>query len=268
MRGLAPGSVTITATSNGVSGSGVVTVFAVPVNRITLGPRVDTLLTGHHIGLFATLFDQEGGVILDRRRIDWTSGDPAVATVDTTGRVAGVAPGSSVITATSEGVSATVVVTVLLGPKVLSVDGDWTMTLSPSPSCRDKFPVYAQERTYAVHFTQEGADFRLTINAPTLFVLNPFENGGTFSGSTIVFSFIGDTYYGSWSSWDLYDHLNVLSDREVLNFGGGDTGTVSESEIHASMDGEVNYWSGNTETIVTGPTVVCGAHDHVVTLRR
>jgi hypothetical protein len=33
------------------------------------------------------------------------------------------------------------------------------------------------------------------------------------------------------------------------------------------MDGEINYW-GPGSNIVTGPTVVCNAKDHVITLRR
>src|SRR5205807_2683184 len=36
------------------------------------------------------------------------------------------------------------------------VSGVWTMTLSPSPSCRSGLPTIARERSYQVQFFQQG----------------------------------------------------------------------------------------------------------------
>lgn len=261
--GVTPGSATIVATSGGTSGRGAVVVYAPTVTSLALTPSVDTLFTYQHLLLLPAARDQIGHFIRDPLTIVWSSSATSVAVVDDAGKVTGVSPGSSTITATSAGVSATASVVVRLAPAPATINGDWMMTLSPSPSCRDKFPAIARERHYLVIFTQEGADFRLTISAPTLEVANPGENGGSVVGTTIGFGFIGDTEYGGWSSTDLHDHL---SDTETLDFDGSVVGIVSGSVIVATMTGDVEYWNGPRS--FAGPTVGCRANDHVVTLQR
>ena len=51
-------------------------------------------------------------VVLGGRVITWSTSDANVATVDQTGLVRGVGPGSATITATSEGQSGTAAITV------------------------------------------------------------------------------------------------------------------------------------------------------------
>jgi hypothetical protein len=261
--GLAPGSATIVATSGGVSGSGTVVVYAPTVSSLVLKPSVDTLFTDQHVTLLPTAWDQMGLSIREPLSITWSSSDPSVADVDLAGKITGVSPGSSTITATIGAVRATATVIVRLAPTPAMIDGDWTMTLSPSPSCRDRMPEIARERHYLVHFKQQGADFKLTISAPTLEVANPDENFGSLLGTTIGFVFIGDTEYDGWSSTDLHDHL---SDTETLDFDGSVVGVVSGSEITATMSGDVEYWKEPRS--FAGPTVLCRATDHVVTLHR
>jgi hypothetical protein len=261
--GLAPGSATIVAAVGGVSSGGTVVVYAPTISSLVVTPSVDTLFTDQHLTLFPTLRDQIGRGMPTPPSMTWSSSSPSVADVDVTGKVTGVSPGSSTITATAGGVSATATVIVHLAPAPATIDGDWVMTLSPSPSCRDRMPAIALERHYLVHFTQHAADFGLTISAPTLEVANPGENGGSLLGTAIEFRFIGDTGYDGWSTTDLHDHL---SDTETLDFDGEVEGTVSGSEITATMTGDVEYWRGPRS--FAGPTVGCRATDHVVTLHR
>jgi hypothetical protein len=246
-----------------VSGSGTVVVYAPTVSSLVVRPSVDTLLTDQHVTLFPTASDQRGLLIREPLSIAWSSSDPSVANVDVAGKITGVSSGSSTITATIGAVRATATVIVQLGPTPAMIDGDWTMTLSPSLSCRDRMPAIARARHYLVHFTQQGADFRLTISAPTLEVANPDEDFGSVLGTTIGFAFIGDTEYNGWSSTDLHDHL---SDTETLDFDGSVIGVVSGSEITATMRGDVEYW--REPRSFAGPTVLCRATDHVITLHR
>jgi hypothetical protein len=216
----------------------------------------------HHLRLSPTLKEPHGGYILEPPAVTWTTDNASVATVDSTGLVTGVAPGTSVITAAVGSVHASETVTVVDAPPSPSVDGDWTMTLSISPSCNDRFPLYAQNRKYSVHLTQRGGDFDLTIHAPTLQVANQGEDSGALFGPAISFGFIGDTDYGSYVWTDLHDYLSAT---ETLDFSGSVTGTVSGSTIRGVMQGFVEYW---VLPSATGPVVACRASDHVVTLER
>ena len=66
---------------------------------------------GQTVQLSATVRDQNGGV-MSGASVNWTSGDPAVATVDAAGLVTAVATGTAAINATSGSASGTASVTV------------------------------------------------------------------------------------------------------------------------------------------------------------
>lgn len=110
---VASGTATITAHSEGQSGSTTLTVAA-GVASITLAPDSANLAVGGTRRLTATLRDL-GGNPLAGRPLAWASSSNAVATVDSTGLVTGVAPGRVTITATREGRVGTAVIRVL-GP--------------------------------------------------------------------------------------------------------------------------------------------------------
>jgi hypothetical protein len=86
--------------------------------------------------LQAIVRDGAGGELLDRE-ITWVSSDPAVASVDANGLVAGVALGSAIVTATAEGVSGKITIDVRdfvigpLGGKAMSADGRATADVPP-----------------------------------------------------------------------------------------------------------------------------------------
>ena len=109
--GVASGTATITASSEGVSGTTALTVNGVPVATVTVAPSNVTLAAGQTATLTATLKDGAGNV-LTGRAVTWSSGATTVATVSSTGVVTGVSAGTATITATSEGKSAAAAVTV------------------------------------------------------------------------------------------------------------------------------------------------------------
>jgi len=121
---VATGTARITATSEGRSGSAVLTVATVPVASIAVTPANAAMLIGESQRLVARLLDARGNT-LTGRPVTWIGGAPNVATVDSTGLVRAVATGSAVIVASSEGARASVPVTV--SPITVS-----TVTVTPA----------------------------------------------------------------------------------------------------------------------------------------
>src|SRR5712692_5609175 len=109
--GVAVGSATITATSEGQSGTAAFTVTNVPVAAVTVSPATASVVVGQTVQLTATPKDANGNP-LSGRVITWTSSAAGVAAVSGSGLVTGVAVGSATITATSEGQSGTAAFTV------------------------------------------------------------------------------------------------------------------------------------------------------------
>ena len=124
--GVSVGNATITATSEGKSGTAAVNVSLAPVASVTVSPNPAGVRVGGTVQLTAVIKDAAGNV-LTGRVVTWASSVPAVATVSASGLVTGVAAGAITITATSEGKSGTAAVNVSLVP-VASV------TVSPNPA--------------------------------------------------------------------------------------------------------------------------------------
>lgn len=114
----------VTAQANGIATitavSGTFTDFAtVTVQRtariIEIRARADTITVGSSFNFAAAAIDQ-GGTIIVGHPIQWTSSNPAVATVDpATGVVTAMSTGNTTITASADGVSASHVVHVKAG---------------------------------------------------------------------------------------------------------------------------------------------------------
>src|SRR6266566_273949 len=107
---IAPGSATITATSEGQSGTAAITVTNVAVNSVTVSPAPASVPQGQTVQLTATPKDANG-TPLAGRAVTWSSSNTSVATVSSSGLVSGVVAGSATITATSEGQSGSSAVT-------------------------------------------------------------------------------------------------------------------------------------------------------------
>ncbi len=109
------GSATITATSEGQSGTSSITVSGVAVSSVTVTPASANLPVGQTVQLTATPKDANGNP-LTGRMVTWSSSNTSVASVTSSGLVSGGAAGSATITATSEGQSGTASITVTSVP--------------------------------------------------------------------------------------------------------------------------------------------------------
>jgi uncharacterized protein YjdB len=115
--GLKPGAATITATAEGRSGSFALTVEAPTSNlpaavaSVSVNGGGRALEVGETMSLSAAAKDAKGSVLGDRT-IVWSTGDPQVVLVGSTGLVTAVGPGTAAISASSEGKSGEVRVTV------------------------------------------------------------------------------------------------------------------------------------------------------------
>jgi len=120
------GAATITATSEGKTGSTAITVTLVPVANVAVSPISASLMAGTTRQFTATTTDANNNT-LTGRAVSWASSNTAVATINaSTGLLTAVAPGGPVtITATSEGKTGTASVTVTPVPVA-------TVTVSPS----------------------------------------------------------------------------------------------------------------------------------------
>lgn len=115
---VAPGQCMITATDTGVQGAAtlnVTTVAAPEVTTIVVTPTQVSIEETETVQLTAQAFDQFGDEVMGVQFL-WRSSNTSRATVDQTGLVTAVAPGSVTITATANSVDGTASVNVLSPP--------------------------------------------------------------------------------------------------------------------------------------------------------
>ncbi len=143
---LTEGAAVITATSGGVQSTVPVTITTHfdPVARVVIAPTAGSVSFGHTLQLALTLLDAAGNTLVGRGLV-WSVSDPAIARVSATGVVTPLGVGTVQVTATSEGKSATVAVTVradvvvsILNPDSTTVSGD---TLYVAALAKSALPV-------------------------------------------------------------------------------------------------------------------------------
>jgi hypothetical protein len=124
------GSATITATSEGKTGTAQVTVTAgqAAVAWVEVAPATAILASGGTVQLTATPKDANGQP-LSGRTVTWATSAPQVAPVSAAGLVTGALVGGATITATSEGKRGTTGVTVTSLPRS-AIEGEWSAVQS------------------------------------------------------------------------------------------------------------------------------------------
>src|SRR5688572_8268035 len=125
--GVAAGTVTITATVEGKSGSSSITVKPKPVGAVIISPAQVSVEAGQTQQLSAQVTDDQGNV-LSGRPVTYTSANTAVATVSAQGLVTAVTVGTTTINAASEGKTGSADVSVTAVP---------VSTVEVSPSSPD-----------------------------------------------------------------------------------------------------------------------------------
>lgn len=154
------GSAFIVVTSEGRSDSAAITVIPVPVRQIVVTPDPALVQLGGTLQLTADTRDSVGGS-LPGRAVAWSSANPAIVTVSTTGLLTGIALGTTAVTASSEGVAVQVPVTV--SAPVISVS---TATVSVTDrSMGGNPPPVAIDVTNGGSFTLSGLSTAVTYGA-------------------------------------------------------------------------------------------------------
>jgi len=135
---VAPGGpVTITATSEGKTGTATVSVVVPVVTAVSVSPDVAAVGVGGTVALTATVVDQNG-VVIASPAVTWSTSNSAIATVSEAGVVTGVAAGGPVtITASSSGKSGTASVTVSIDPCATSITINIGQTVSGTLASSD-----------------------------------------------------------------------------------------------------------------------------------
>ena len=120
--GIAVGDAAIAVNIDGATDTAHVQIVSVSVAAISIqAPSKQVTLLVHEMRTFAAVANDSSGNQLHDRVITWSSSSPDVATITASGSVTAIAPGSSTITASSEGRSDSVVVTTVDAVSVASV---------------------------------------------------------------------------------------------------------------------------------------------------
>ena len=131
--GVSPGTVQITATSDGVSGSDTLTVEFIAVASVGVDPASAAVGAGLAVQLTAHVVGTSGDTLVNRV-VTWSSSAPGIASVDSNGLVTGHVAGNATITATSESVDGTATITVQVNLAFPALDGGYSHTCSLTAS--------------------------------------------------------------------------------------------------------------------------------------
>lgn len=109
------GTADIRATAGTVTAHATITVISASIASVSVTPSASQIQTGGTQQLSALVMANSGNTI-PNAAVSWSSSDPAVATVSTSGLVIGVSAGSATMTATSSGISSSASVLVSSPP--------------------------------------------------------------------------------------------------------------------------------------------------------
>ena len=112
---LTEGATSVIATAGSKVDSATLTIRRAPVATVSVQPSNATVDSGSTFQFAAVLVDHAGRT-LTGRTVAWSSSNPTVATVSSSGLVTGIKSGSATITATSEGKSGVASLTVASTP--------------------------------------------------------------------------------------------------------------------------------------------------------
>ena len=158
-----------------------------PVATVAVLPSTATLIVTQTATLTATAKDSTGAP-LSGRALAWTSSSPATATVSNAGVVTALAPGTTTITATSEGRSGTASVAVGFGPRTevalktsaAGIVNGMPFATQPVATIRDAYgnTILTDDVTVVALTASAGATLRGTITATAVHGLAAFVNVG------------------------------------------------------------------------------------------
>ncbi len=253
----AAGSATITATSEGQSGSATVSATTVPVASVAVSPATASVLAGQTVQLTATPKDANG-TALSGRTVTWASSNVGVATVSG-GVVSGVAAGAVTITATSEGQSgaATVSVTsvpvasVTVSPATASVQAGQTVQLTATPkdasgnALSGRIVTWASSNAGVATVSGAGLVTGVATGSATITASSEGQNGSTTITVTAPIAAPGTV--GDLAVASTTDSSVTLRFTEV----DGGTGAPASYDIRYAV-GSTLSWGPNTSSVSSG----------------
>ena len=121
---LSPGTMTVTATAGGTTGTATIVVIDVPIASIELSPATQSVVVGQTTPAFTVVAKDAAGHVLTGRTVTFNSDNTAVATIDASGVATGVSAGTAHITASSEGITSNAATLTVDPPPVSSVAVD------------------------------------------------------------------------------------------------------------------------------------------------
>lgn len=245
LRATGQGSATITATSEGRSGTATVAVIA-PVATVGVGTALDTLEAYDVVQLSATLRDAASNV-LTNRVVRWTSSNPAVATVDSvSGQLTGIDRGTVTVTATSEGRQGTATRVVVIKYRSITAGTEHACDIASGGIVWCWGRNGTQLRVGMAQNTSESysnVPFRLNTNVR-------FVQISTFGTTTCGVSREGRAYCWGYDGWgNLGDGGSGTSSATPVAVAGGLTfKSVSLGAQHScgvTTDNRVHCWGFN-----------------------
>jgi uncharacterized protein YjdB len=248
----AAGSATITATSEGQSGTSAVTAIVVPVASVTVSPASASVVIGGATQLTAVAKDSAGNTLAGRT-MTWSSSNALIATVTSAGLVAGVAAGSATITATSEGKSGTASITVIVAPppSACGNTGSGTCYYVDAALGNDANP------------GTSALPFRTLQKAAGL--VNPGDgvlvNDGVYTGGSNVVSISRSGTAANWIVFQAVHRWGAVIDGQNNASANG----ISISGNYIKVAGfEVRWMSGSGIEAYAGNELVAVSHDVVI----
>ena len=121
---LSPGTMTVSATAGGKTGTATIVVIDVPIASIELSPTTQSVVVGQTTPAFTVMAKDAAGHVLTGRTVTFNSDNTGVATIDASGVATGVTAGTAHITASSEGVTSNAATLTVEPPPVGSVAVD------------------------------------------------------------------------------------------------------------------------------------------------
>ena len=222
---VAVGTATITATAGGETATCTVKVI-VPVTGVTLDKANLTLQSNTPVTLNATVAPDNA----TNKTVTWSSSDTSVATVDNTGKVTAVANGSTTITASCGGYSATCDVTVNATLATAFENGKTTTV---------RFSSFMGEAY--VTFTKGNGTYSIT-NRSSSNVKSVAEDGNRI---VITFGFSDMTYYDKQIYLD--KSTNTYTFGGDSNYLGGDSNYLKIETISSIVVDGVEIISSVTK---------------------
>ena len=179
--GIAPGTTTITATSEGKTSPAITIRVLAGVNTVTVTAADSSIYVTQTQQATVVLKDASNNV-LTGRPVTWTSSAPAVATVNATGLITAVSVGSATITVDvpAEGKSGTMPFTVSLVP---------TNTVTVSPAAPTLLNTDAQTFTAVLRDTANNVLTGRTVtwsSASAKFTINSGTGAGAAADTGVV----------------------------------------------------------------------------------